>query len=224
MITGAALDRGILVVSAPDGPMLQTKEHILLACHVGVPSFVCFLNKVDAIDDPELLELVEMELRGTNEEIGKKAILKLMDAVDEYITDPVRQLDKPFLMPIEDVFSIQLLFLSQGYGQLHHQPSETFLAPRVLAAIDNLIQQLRVDLPAKDLGQLNLFLGIETSMQPDDPTLYRSTIGALQYLILTRPNLSFAINKGHVNAQAVTTEDHVSHTSKQITSPIVHDS
>ncbi|KAF5480375.1 hypothetical protein F2P56_001131 [Juglans regia] len=199
MITGAALDRGILVVSAPDGPMLQTKEHILLACHVGVPSFVCFLNKVDAIDDPELLELVEMELRGTNEEIGKKAILKLMDAVDEYITDPVRQLDKPFLMPIEDVFSIQ-------------------------AAIDNLIQQLRVDLPAKDLGQLNLFLGIETSMQPDDPTLYRSTIGALQYLILTRPNLSFAINKGHVNAQAVTTEDHVSHTSKQITSPIVHDS
>ncbi|PPE01312.1 hypothetical protein GOBAR_DD01638 [Gossypium barbadense] len=99
---------------------------------VGVPSLVCFLNKVDAVDDPELLELVEMELRellsfykfpgdeipiirgsalsalqGTNEEIGKKAILKLMDAVDEYIPDPVRQLDKPFLMPIEDVFSIQ---------------------------------------------------------------------------------------------------------------------
>ncbi|GAU31540.1 hypothetical protein TSUD_333160 [Trifolium subterraneum] len=99
---------------------------------VGVPSLVCFLNKVDAVDDPELLELVEMELRellsfykfpgddipiirgsalsalqGTNEEIGRKAILKLMDAVDEYIPDPVRQLDKPFLMPIEDVFSIQ---------------------------------------------------------------------------------------------------------------------
>ncbi|PIA39302.1 hypothetical protein AQUCO_02600033v1 [Aquilegia coerulea] len=133
MITGAAqMDGGILVVSAPDGPMPQTKEHILLAHQVGVPSLVCFLNKVDAVDDPELLELVEMELRelltfykfpgddipivrgsalsalqGTNEELGKKAILKLMEAVDEYIPDPVRQLDKPFLMPIEDVFSIQ---------------------------------------------------------------------------------------------------------------------
>ncbi|WMV47493.1 hypothetical protein MTR67_040878 [Solanum verrucosum] len=135
MITGAAqMDGGILVVSAPDGPMPQTKEHILLARQVGVPSLVCFLNKVDAVDDLELLELVEMELRellsfykfpgdeipiirgsalsalqGTNEEIGKKAILKLMDAVDEYIPDPVRQLDKPFLMPVEDVFSIQPL-------------------------------------------------------------------------------------------------------------------
>ncbi|XP_057429316.1 elongation factor Tu, mitochondrial-like [Lotus japonicus] len=133
MITGAAqMDGGILVVSAPDGPMPQTKEHILLARQVGVPSLVCFLNKIDAVDDPELLELVEMELRellsfykfpgdeipivrgsalsalqGTNEELGRKAILKLMDAVDGYISDPVRQLDKPFLMPIEDVFSIQ---------------------------------------------------------------------------------------------------------------------
>ncbi|CAA2970240.1 elongation factor Tu, mitochondrial [Olea europaea subsp. europaea] len=133
MITGAAqMDGGILVVSAPDGPMPQTKEHILLARQVGVPSLVCFLNKVDAVDDPELLELVEMELRellsfykfpgdeipivrgsalsaleGTNEEIGKKAILKLMEAVDSYIPDPVRQLDKPFLMPVEDVFTIQ---------------------------------------------------------------------------------------------------------------------
>ncbi|KAF3436340.1 hypothetical protein FNV43_RR23432 [Rhamnella rubrinervis] len=133
MITGAAqMDGGILVVSAPDGPMPQTKEHILLARQVGVPSLVCFLNKVDVVDDPELIELVEMELRdllsfykfpgdeipiirgsalsalqGTNDEIGKKAILKLMQAVDEYIPDPVRQLYKPFLMPIEDVFSIQ---------------------------------------------------------------------------------------------------------------------
>ncbi|KAL5701658.1 hypothetical protein ACHQM5_026973 [Ranunculus cassubicifolius] len=133
MITGAAqMDGGILVVSAPDGPMPQTKEHILLARQVGVPSLVCFLNKVDAVDDPELLELVEMELRellsfykfpgdeipivrgsalsalqGTNEELGKKAILKLMESVDSYIPEPVRQLDKPFLMPIEDVFSIQ---------------------------------------------------------------------------------------------------------------------
>ncbi|XVF32635.1 hypothetical protein REPUB_Repub17cG0099300 [Reevesia pubescens] len=133
MITGAAqMDGGILVVSAPDGPMPQTKEHILLARQVGVPSLVCFLNKADAVDDEEIFELVEMEVRellsfykfpgdeipiirgsalsalqGTNEEIGKNAILKLMEAVDQYIPDPVRQLDKPFLMPIEDVFSIQ---------------------------------------------------------------------------------------------------------------------
>lgn len=132
MITGAAqMDGGILVVSAPDGPMPQTKEHILLARQVGVPSLVCFLNKVDALDDPELLELVELELRellsfykfpgdeipivrgsalsalqGTNDEIGKQAILKLMDAVDSYIPTPERQIEKPFLMPVEDVFSI----------------------------------------------------------------------------------------------------------------------
>ncbi|KAK1426688.1 hypothetical protein QVD17_15366 [Tagetes erecta] len=132
MITGAAqMDGGILVVSAPDGPMPQTKEHILLARQVGVPSLVCFLNKVDAVDDPELLELVELELRellsfykfpgdeipivrgsalsalqGTNDEIGKNAILKLMEAVDNYIPTPERQKEKAFLMPIEDVFSI----------------------------------------------------------------------------------------------------------------------
>ncbi|KFK42692.1 hypothetical protein AALP_AA1G027400 [Arabis alpina] len=133
MITGAAqMDGGILVVSGADGPMPQTKEHILLARQVGVPSLVCFLNKVDMVDDEELLELVEMELRellsfykfpgddipiirgsalcaleGRNEEIGRKAILKLMEAVDDYIPDPVRVLDKPFLLPVEDVFSIQ---------------------------------------------------------------------------------------------------------------------
>lgn len=132
MITGAAqMDGGILVVSAPDGPMPQTKEHILLARQVGVPSLVCFLNKVDAVDDPELLELVELELRellsfykfpgdeipivrgsalsaleGKNDEIGKQAILKLMEAVDSYIPTPERQVEKPFLMPIEDTFSI----------------------------------------------------------------------------------------------------------------------
>eukprot|EP00245_Coleochaete_scutata_P005281 TRINITY_DN18724_c0_g1_i1.p1 TRINITY_DN18724_c0_g1~~TRINITY_DN18724_c0_g1_i1.p1 ORF type:complete len:460 (-),score=101.90 TRINITY_DN18724_c0_g1_i1:354-1733(-) len=132
MITGAAqMDGGILVVSAPDGPMPQTREHILLARQVGVPSLVCFLNKVDMVDDEELLELVEMELRellsfykfpgddipivrgsalaaleGRDPEIGKQAILNLMQAVDEYIPEPKRQLDRPFLMPIEDVFSI----------------------------------------------------------------------------------------------------------------------
>ncbi|EFJ20057.1 hypothetical protein SELMODRAFT_153081 [Selaginella moellendorffii] len=133
MITGAAqMDGGILVVSAPDGPMPQTKEHILLARQVGVPSLVCFLNKVDAVEDEELLELVEMELRellsfykfpgddipiirgsalqalqGTNDETGKNSILKLMEAVDTYIPEPKRVLDKPFLLAVEDVFSIQ---------------------------------------------------------------------------------------------------------------------
>ena len=132
MITGAAqMDGAILVVSAADGPMPQTKEHILLAKQVGVPTMVVYLNKVDQVDDPELLELVELEIReelskrdfdGDNipiisgsalaaleektPEIGKELILKLMDAVDEWIPTPERPLDKPFLMPIEDVFSI----------------------------------------------------------------------------------------------------------------------
>ena len=132
MITGAAqMDGAILVVSAADGPMPQTREHILLARQVGVPALVVFLNKVDMVDDPELIELVEMELRellssyqypgddipivhgsalmaleGKQPEIGHDAILKLMAAVDEYIPQPERALDRPFLMPIEDVFSI----------------------------------------------------------------------------------------------------------------------
>ncbi|KTE01569.1 MULTISPECIES: elongation factor Tu [unclassified Sphingopyxis] len=132
MITGAAqMDGAILVVSAADGPMPQTKEHILLAKQVGVPTMVVFLNKVDQLDDPELLELVELEIReelskrdfdGDNipiipgsalaalesrdDNIGKEAILKLMEAVDAWIPQPERPLDKPFLMPIEDVFSI----------------------------------------------------------------------------------------------------------------------
>jgi elongation factor Tu len=132
MITGAAqMDGGILVVSAADGPMPQTREHILLARQVGVPALVVFMNKVDMVDDPELLDLVEMEVRellssyqfpgddipiirgsalcalnGTNPEIGHDAILKLMQAVDTYIPQPHRPVDLPFLMPIEDVFSI----------------------------------------------------------------------------------------------------------------------
>ena len=132
MITGAAqMDGAILVVSAADGPMPQTKEHILLAKQVGVPTMVVFLNKVDQVDDPELLELVELEIReelskrdfdgdnipiiagsalaaleGRDDNIGKEAILKLMAAVDDWIPQPERPLDKPFLMPIEDVFSI----------------------------------------------------------------------------------------------------------------------
>jgi elongation factor Tu len=132
MITGAAqMDGAILVVSAADGPMPQTKEHILLAKQVGVPTMVVYLNKIDQVDDPELIELVELEIReelskrdfdgdnipiiagsalaaleDSNDEIGKQSILKLMEAVDSWIPQPERPLDKPFLMPIEDVFSI----------------------------------------------------------------------------------------------------------------------
>ena len=132
MITGAAqMDGAILVVSAADGPMPQTREHILLARQVGVPALVVFLNKVDMVDDPELLELVEMEVRellssyqfpgddipiikgsalmaleDKNPELGDKAVLELMAAVDAYIPQPVRATERPFLMPIEDVFSI----------------------------------------------------------------------------------------------------------------------
>jgi elongation factor Tu len=132
MITGAAqMDGAILVVSAADGPMPQTREHILLARQVGVPAIVVFLNKCDMVDDPELLDLVELEVRellskynfpgdkipivrgsalmaleDKKPELGKQAILKLMDAVDASIPQPDRPKDKPFLMPVEDVFSI----------------------------------------------------------------------------------------------------------------------
>ena len=132
MITGAAqMDGGILVVNAADGPMPQTREHILLARQVGVPALVVFLNKVDQVDDEELLELVEMEVRellseyefpgddipivkgsalaaleGRDDEIGKNQIIELMKSVDEYVPEPDRPKDMPFLMPVEDVFSI----------------------------------------------------------------------------------------------------------------------
>ncbi|MEL0012273.1 MAG: elongation factor Tu, partial [Alphaproteobacteria bacterium] len=132
MITGAAqMDGAILVVNAADGPMPQTREHILLARQVGVPALVVYLNKVDQVDDEELLELVEMEVRellssydfpgddipivkgsalaaleGRDEEIGANSIKELMAAVDDYVPQPERPKDQPFLMPIEDVFSI----------------------------------------------------------------------------------------------------------------------
>src|SRR5499425_2702512 len=132
MITGAAqMDGAILVVSAADGPMPQTREHILLARQVGVPYIIVYLSEVDMLDDPELRELVEMEVRdllkkyefpgdktpiipgsalkaleGDTSEIGEGSIMKLMDALDTYIPTPQRQTDKPFLMPVEDVFSI----------------------------------------------------------------------------------------------------------------------
>ena len=133
MITGAAqMDGAILVVSANDGPMPQTREHILLARQVGVPHIVVYMNKVDMVDDPELLDLVEMEVRellssysfpgddipiirgsalkalqGDTSEIGVESILKLMNALDEYVPQPKRDIDKDFLMPVEDIFSIQ---------------------------------------------------------------------------------------------------------------------
>ena len=135
MITGAAqMDGAILVIAASDGPMAQTREHVLLARQVGVPAIVVFLNKVDQLDDPELLELVEMEIRellnsydfpgddtpiirgsalqaveaeGDPNDPRCKCILELMDAVDSFIPEPKREMDKPFLMPIEDVFSIE---------------------------------------------------------------------------------------------------------------------
>ena len=132
MITGAAqMDGAILVVSAADGPMPQTREHILLARQVGVPAIVVFLNKADMVDDKELLELVELEVRellsnykfpgddtpivigsalkaleGDTSDMGEGAIMKLMAAVDSYIQEPVRDIDKPFIMPVEDVFTI----------------------------------------------------------------------------------------------------------------------
>jgi elongation factor Tu len=133
MITGAAqMDGAILVVSAADGPMPQTREHILLARQVGVPYIVVFLNKADMVDDPELLELVEMEVRellseyefpgddipvvigsalkaldGDDSEYGEPAIIQLMEAVDEYVPEPERDIDKDFLLAVEDVFTIQ---------------------------------------------------------------------------------------------------------------------
>ena len=134
MITGAAqMDGAVLVVAASDGPMPQTREHILLAHQVGVPRLIVFLNKIDMVDDPELIDLVEEEIRdlltkykydGANTPIirgsGLKAlqatskddewvkkVVQLVETMDEYIPDPVRDLDKPFLMPIEDIFSIE---------------------------------------------------------------------------------------------------------------------
>src|SRR5476651_179323 len=109
MITGAAqMDGAILVVSAADGPMPQTREHILLARQVGVPALVVFMNKVDMVDDAELLELVELEVREllSKYDFPGDDILKLMDTVDAYIPQPERPKDQPFLMPVEDVFSI----------------------------------------------------------------------------------------------------------------------
>src|SRR5258707_528895 len=159
MITGAAqMDGAILVVAATDGPMPQTREHILLARQVGVPSIVVALNKVDAVDDPELLELVELEVRELlsayefpgddipvvklsalkaleGDENWEKSIIELMDAVDAYIPTPLRDIEKPFLMPVEDIFTIQgrgtvaTGRVERGKGKVNEQMEIELIAP-----------------------------------------------------------------------------------------------
>jgi elongation factor Tu len=189
MITGAAqMDGAILVCSAADGPMPQTREHILLARQVGVPALVVFMNKVDQVDDEELLELVEMEIRellssydfpgddipiikgsalaaleGNNEEIGKNAIMELMAAVDEYIPQPDRPVDQDFLMPIEDVFSIS------GRG--------TVVTGRVERGIINTGDEIEI-IGIKDT-QKTTCTGVEMFRKLLDQGLAGDNIGAL---------------------------------------------
>jgi len=155
MITGAAqMDGAILVVSAPDGPMPQTREHVLLARQVNVPAIVVFLNKTDMVQDEEIIELVEMEVRDLltkyeypgdkvpvikgsalkaieGDEEAEKAILELMAKVDEFVPEPTRETDKPFLMPIEDVFTIQGRgTVATGRRARGPRPDSTFRARR----------------------------------------------------------------------------------------------
>ena len=190
MITGAAqMDGAILVCSAADGPMPQTREHILLARQVGVPYIVVFLNKVDMVDDAELLELVEMEVRellskydfpgddtpiikgsalhaleGTRDEIGKDAIMALMNAVDTYIPTPVRAIDKPFLMPIEDIFSIS------GRG--------TVVTGRVERGIVKVGEEMEI-VGLKDASSKTTVTGVEMFRKLLDEGQAGDNIGAL---------------------------------------------
>ena len=189
MITGAAqMDGGILVVSAADGPMPQTREHILLARQVGVPALVVFLNKVDQVDDPELLELVEMEVRellskyefpgddipiikgsalkaleGDSSDMGAPAIMKLMEEVDKYVPQPERPVDQPFLMPIEDVFSIS------GRG--------TVVTGRVEAGVINVNDEIEI-IGIKDTSK-TVCTGVEMFRKLLDRGEAGDNIGAL---------------------------------------------
>ena len=189
MITGAAqMDGGILVVNAADGPMPQTREHILLARQVGVPALVVYMNKVDQVDDEELLELVEMEIRellneyefpgddipivkgsalaaleGRDDEIGKNSILELMKEVDAYIPQPDRPVDKDFLMPIEDVFSIS------GRG--------TVVTGRVEQGVINVGDEVEI-IGLKDT-QLTTITGVEMFRKLLDRGEAGDNIGAL---------------------------------------------
>ena len=175
MITGAAqMDGAILVVSAADGPMPQTREHILLARQVGVPALVVYMNKVDQVDDPELLELVEMEIRDLlssydfpgdeipiikgsalavlengDAKIGHDSIIELMKAVDDYIPQPDRPKDKPFLMPIEDVFSISgrgTVVTGRVERGVLHVGDEIVITGPTTGAIMTTVEEIRVDL------------------------------------------------------------------------------
>ncbi len=189
MITGAAqMDGAILVVNAADGPMPQTREHILLARQVGVPALVVYMNKVDQVDDEEILELVELEVRellssydfdgdnipivkgsalaaleGRDDEIGKNSIIALMDAVDEFIPQPDRPVDKPFLMPIEDVFSIS------GRG--------TVVTGRVETGIVNVGDEVEI-VGIKDTGKTTV-TGVEMFRKLLDRGEAGDNIGAL---------------------------------------------
>ncbi len=189
MITGAAqMDGAILVVNAADGPMPQTREHILLARQVGVPQLVVYLNKVDQVDDEELLELVELEVRellsdydfdgdnipiikgsalaaleGRDEEIGEKSIRELMDAVDSYIPQPERPVDQAFLMPIEDVFSIS------GRG--------TVVTGRVETGVVNVGDEVEI-VGIKDTGKTTV-TGVEMFRKLLDRGEAGDNIGAL---------------------------------------------
>ena len=219
MITGAAqMDGAILVVSAADGPMPQTREHILLARQVGVPAIVVYMNKVDQVDDPELLDLVELEVRellsvyefpgddipiirgsalaameGRDEETGKASILELMAAVDDYVPQPERPKDKPFLMPIEDVFSIS------GRG--------TVVTGRVERGIVNVGEEIEI-VGVKDTTK-TVCTGVEMFRKLLDQGEAGDNIG-----VLLRGTKRDEVERGQVLAQPGTITPHTKFTAE----------
>jgi elongation factor Tu len=219
MITGAAqMDGAILVVSAADGPMPQTREHILLARQVGVPAIVVYMNKVDQVDDPELLDLVELEVRellsayefpgddipivrgsalaaleSKDEEIGKNSILELMAAVDDYIPQPERPKDKPFLMPIEDVFSIS------GRG--------TVVTGRVERGVVNVGEEIEI-VGVKDTTK-TVCTGVEMFRKLLDQGEAGDNIG-----VLLRGTKREEVERGQVLAQPGTITPHTKFTAE----------
>ncbi len=219
MITGAAqMDGAILVVSAADGPMPQTREHILLARQVGVPAIVVYMNKVDQVDDPELLDLVELEVRellsvyefpgddipiirgsalaaleGRDEETGKASILELMAAVDDYIPQPERPKDKPFLMPIEDVFSIS------GRG--------TVVTGRVERGVVNVGEEIEI-VGVKDTTK-TVCTGVEMFRKLLDQGEAGDNIG-----VLLRGTKRDEVERGQVLAQPGTITPHTKFTAE----------
>jgi elongation factor Tu len=219
MITGAAqMDGAILVVSAADGPMPQTREHILLARQVGVPAIVVYMNKVDQVDDPEILDLVELEVRellsayefpgddipivrgsalaaleSRDEEVGKNSILELMTAVDDYIPQPERPKDKPFLMPIEDVFSIS------GRG--------TVVTGRVERGVVNVGEEIEI-VGVKDTTK-TVCTGVEMFRKLLDQGEAGDNIG-----VLLRGTQRQEVERGQVLAQPGTITPHTKFTAE----------